>query len=238
MKFRLSSSDNWRWANEQSFPGDGELYYQPKSLPPDLRNYLKGFSPDLVAHGVQSDVPDTQLWSILGPVEKAHGSKSGYTDYSLGTPRSYTRWFSLTRIWAPWLAPRHGKDKFAPPEDAILCSFLRWDGLHLVLLAVSGVDDVLTVFKHDGQGNVTVHAMNDSEDQGQARVVAAVGRTFETANAAVMYHARKLVRGDQYMSGETRAEMLATLDGGVAAKWMENWYDGYGNAHGSTERNG
>ena len=179
---------------------------------------------------MQSEVADTQLWSINGPVEKASGSQSGYTDCSLGTPRSFTRWFSLTRIWTPWLAPRHGKDKFAPPEDAILCSFLRWDGLHLVLLAVSSVNDVLTVFKSDNQGNVIVHSMNDSENQGQARVVAAIGRTFETANAAAMYHARKLVRGDQYMSGKAKAEMQATLVGGVDVKWMENWYDGYSNA--------
>ena len=44
--------------------------------------------------------------------------------------------------------------------------------------------------------------------------------------AAVMYHARKLVRGDQYMSGEVKEEIKTALDKGIKVEWMENWYDG------------
>lgn len=107
-----------------------------------------------------------------------------------------------------------------------MASFLRWDGLHLVILAVSGIDDVLTELKPDGHGNVIASSRNDRESEGQARLIAAVATTFETANAAAIYHARKLVRGDQYMSNETKVEMMEMIGNDVKAEWMENWYDG------------
>ena len=189
-------------------------------------DYLKDISPDLVVHSVASETSETRLWSLTAPVRAAEGNNSGWTNVSLGTPRSFTRWFSLVRIWSPWLAPRHGKGVFAPAEDGVLCSFLRWDGLHLVMLAVSGVTDVLTVFKPDNVGNVVLSARNERPESGTAHVIAAVSTTFEKANAAVMYHARKLVRGDEYMSKELKAEMKTALDNDVRAEWMENWYDG------------
>ena len=226
LKYRLGASDVWKWVNDGSSLTDGELYFHPQRPPSDLIDYLKDISPEITVHLVQSDTPETQLWSISSPVKAAQGTHSGWTNVSLGTPRDFTRWFSLVRIWSPWLAPRHGKGIFAPSEDGILCSFLRWDGLHLVILAVSGVDDVLTVFKPDGQGNVTISARNDRPEPNTAKVIAAVSTTFEKANAAVMYHARKLVRGDEYMSNEIKAEMKTAIENDVKAEWMENWYDG------------
>ena len=192
----------------------------------ELTSYLKDFSQDLVVHSVSSESPNAQVWSITTAVKAAEGETSGWTETSLGIPRSFTRWFALVRIWSPWLAPRHGKGIFQPTEDTILCSFLRWDGLHLVLLAVSGIGDVLTVFKHDGHGNVVASSRNDSPKEGQTTIVAAVAPTFESANAAVMYHARKLVNDDQYMSNEIKAEMKVASENDVRAEWMENWYDG------------
>ena len=226
LKYRTSSSDSWKWVNEHSSLEDGELYFQPQQSPVELKDYLKGYDPRLSISSEASDTPQTLLWSITATVSKAEGKDSGYTDINLGLPNSFTRWFSLVRIWSPWLAPRHGKGKFAPTEDAVLSSFLRWDGLHLVILAISGTQDVLTVLRPDADGNVIAHSRNDGEEKGKLQVVVAVGRTFETANAAVMYHARKLVQGDQYMSGETKEEMKAQIDNGIKPEWMENWYDG------------
>ncbi|KAL6716630.1 hypothetical protein ACLMJK_006198 [Lecanora helva] len=191
--------------------------------------------PELTVHSVQSDAPGTHLWSMSSPVEAAEGEDSGWANVSLGAPRDFTRWFSLVRIWSPWLAPRHGKGNFAPSEDSVLASFLRWDGLHLVLLAISGVDDLLTVFKPDGQGNVIISARNDRPEPNKAKVLAAVGATFETANAAVMYHARKLVRGDEYMSGEVKVEMKTAIEKHVKAEWMENCPDCLQDTHGESQ---
>lgn len=201
---------------------DGELYFQPQSPPQRLSDYLKDYSRDLNVHSVPSEAYDTKLWTITSSVQAAKGKASGYTNVSLGIPRIYTRWFSIARIWTPWLAPRHGQGIFSPPEDAVVCSFLRWDGLHLALLAMSGVEDVVSVLKPDGQGNVILSSRNDCEDEGQAMVLAAVGNTFESVIAAAMYHARKVIHGDKLASNK-----LQTLtESGVKADWIENWSDG------------
>ena len=64
------------------------------------------------------------------------------------------RWFALVRIWTPWLAPRQGKGQFGLDKEAVMCSFLSLTGKHLVLLGISGVDDVMTMFTNDSEGNV------------------------------------------------------------------------------------
>ncbi|KAL9577683.1 MAG: hypothetical protein Q9212_006213, partial [Teloschistes hypoglaucus] len=226
LKYRLAANDTWKWVNEHSNLSDGELHFQPRTPPGDLVNYLRDFSHEFSINQVESETPDTLLWSLTASVKKADGKASGISETSLGIPRSFSRWFSLVRIWSPWLAPRHGHGQFSPKEDAMLASFLRLDGLHLVLLAVSGVDDVLNVFKPDEHGSVILHSRNDNTEEGEAKVLAAVGTTFNTALAAVMYHARKIVRGDASMSLDVRQEMKTALDKGVKAEWMENWYDG------------
>lgn len=68
-----------------------------------------------------------------------------------------SRWFSLVRIWVPWLAPRHGKDSFQLDKDAMFCSFLSPEGRHMALLAISGVNDVQSIFRSTESGEVTVH---------------------------------------------------------------------------------
>ena len=226
LKFRLSSSDSWKWVNDQSCLKDGELFFQAAFPSKELDHYFEAPLSHFNVHSVPSDVPDTQLWSLSSSVPAASIHTSAYSERRLGKPANFSRWFSLVRIWSPWLAPRHGQSFFNPTEDAVLSSFLRRDGLHLVLLAVSGIEDVLTVFKPDGEGNIMISARNDSTEKGQAVLIAAVGKTFEAANAAVMYHARKLIHGDEYMSSETKAEMKALIEGSVKAEWIENWYDG------------
>lgn len=67
------------------------------------------------------------------------------------------RWFALIRIWSPWLAPRQGKSTFALDKDAVMCSFLSQTGKHLVLMGISGVGDVMTLFQNDNDGNVVIH---------------------------------------------------------------------------------
>jgi hypothetical protein len=67
------------------------------------------------------------------------------------------RWFALVRIWSPWLAPRQGKGHFGLDKEAVLCSFLSSGSKHLVLLAISGANDVMTMFTSDSDGNVVIH---------------------------------------------------------------------------------
>ena len=132
----------------------------------------------------------------------------------------------MVRLWAPWLAPRHGKGRFAPDKEAVLASFLRKDGLHVVVLAISGIDDVLTTLTSDETGHVIIKGRNDSESPGTSRVLVAVGKSFEVANAAVMYHARRIVTGYQSDNG-TEGELIALQDKDIKPQWLEEWADGF-----------
>ena len=222
IKFRTSSSVVWKWVNDNSSLQDGELLFQPAKPPGQLTDYLKGFSSSFKVQNLPSETPETRLWHLLAT---SRGEEYGLT---LGTPRSSTRWFSLVRIWTPWLAPRHGRGIFAPTEDAVFSSFLRWDGLHLVILPVS--DKLLSVLRPNSQGDVILQSKSDQRSDpfsyGTAQVLIAVGRTFEAAIAAVMYEARKLVAGNQSMGEETRSKISTLLKDGIQPQWMENWYDG------------
>lgn len=66
------------------------------------------------------------------------------------------RWFALVRIWSPWLAPRQGKEHFQLDKEAVCVSFCSLGGKHLVLLAISGVDDIMSMFISDDAGNVVL----------------------------------------------------------------------------------
>jgi len=125
-------------------------------------------------------------------------------------------------------------------------SFLRSDGLHVVLLAVNGIDEVLTHFGSTANGEIVVQARNDSGRDRKFKVLAASAWKFEVANAAVMYEARKLVRQstaynqlveqlDQLPKSIT-AESVdsdtvlvnnknSTDESVVTPQWLESWYD-------------
>ncbi|KAB5549909.1 raffinose synthase Sip1 [Coniochaeta sp. 2T2.1] len=211
--------------------GDGvvvindNLEKKDNSQLPDL---IHGLNPDFKWKALTSQSPGTRLWSIEVAVGAAQGEDSAIVDHPLGTPwGGFLRWFAVVRIWAPWLAPRHGKDKFELDKDAIMCSFLSPEGRHMVILAISGVSDVLTVFHNSASGEVVLHIRNDEETATSATVLVATGDNFESANAAVMYQARNLVLASKKNTGEYDKEMTALREG-VRPEWYENWYDGLG----------
>jgi hypothetical protein len=74
---------------------------------------------------------------------------------------TFTRWFGLVRMWPPWICPRQGKTNFELDKEGVLLSFLSLTGKHLVLLAVSGVDDVMNLFTSvDGEVNLHVRTLS------------------------------------------------------------------------------
>lgn len=58
-------------------------------------------------------------------------------------------------------------------------------------------------------------------------VLAAVGDSFESANAAVMYQTRNVMNLTKTKTEEWQQE-VKTLLGEVKPEWRENWYDGLG----------
>jgi hypothetical protein len=155
-------------------------------------------------------------------VEGAEGKHAGILNENLGKPKDFSRWFAVTRIWSPWLAPRQGRDKFHPDKDALLAAFERKDGTHLVFLAISGIKDVLTIFRHDFDGGIVIHSQNDREQEGVVNILAAVGKTLENAIAATMYHARKIITRYEAAEGQMSAEHEALLKD-FKPQWLENW---------------
>lgn len=67
------------------------------------------------------------------------------------------RWFGLARAWEPWLCPVHGKDRFDTDKSVIMASFMSSEGLHLVALAVSGVNDVNAFIKPSESGGLVLY---------------------------------------------------------------------------------
>lgn len=232
VKYRSGSGQEWRWIRDEHGVGDGTVILNSnlttEALSDDFEKILKGYDTNITVKPCQSQCPGTRLWALEASAEAAKGEDSTFTDFNLGLPwGGFLRWFSLIRIWAPWLAPRHGKTKFELDKDAVLSAFVSSEGQHLVLLAVSGINDVMALFRSDKSGNVQLHLRNDGEKAEKTLVLAAVGHNFESANAAVMYHARQAVATSKRLSGELEQEMKA-LQEGVKPEWMENWYDGLG----------
>ncbi|KAF6820798.1 raffinose synthase sip1 [Colletotrichum sojae] len=232
LKFRHADTEPWRWTRDELGVGDGTVVVNRKpvleSVSERLEDIITGLNPAWKVKSLMSQCPGTRLWSLDGAVDPVDGDESKVGIIPLGLPwGGFLRWFALVRIWSPWLAPRHGKDRFNLDKDAVLCSFVSPAGKHLVFLAVSGVNNVLSVFRHDDSGHISVHARNDGTASENSKILVATGDNFESANAAAMYQARNYVMAEKKASDELQGELKA-IEEGIKPEWMENWYDGLG----------
>jgi hypothetical protein len=247
VRFRTSPQTEWQWINEQRHVSDGELIFPARASPfelgaeqetpiapakEELGKYIEGLSYDVEAEWRKSEAPGSILWDISGSVDGAKEGQSALKTAALGTPSSVARYFSLVRVWTPWLGPRHGRNKFKLTEDAVLCSFLRTDGSHLVLLGVSGTNDVLTVFESGENGEVVIKAANDNEESSKFKVLVAAADNFEVAICAIIYEARKLVtlQGEEEATEERKpsnpGDDVVLVEKDPKVQWMSEWYDG------------
>ncbi|KAM0089317.1 hypothetical protein ACP6JD_007332 [Aspergillus fumigatus] len=198
--------------------------------------FFDNLSTDVEVESRTSEAPASLLWSLSGSVEAAKEGESGLRRVSLGKPSSIARYFALVRVWIPWLGPRHGKKNFSLTEDAVLCSFLRTDGSHLVLLAVSGISDVLTVLASNEKGEVVIKAKSDHTEASKFQVLASAADDFEVAMSAVIYEARKMVRpyATEGLSDRSPTPVspmdndIVVVEKDPQAQWMSEWYDGLG----------
>lgn len=249
IRYRTDPYSPWQWVNSQFGMPDGEIIFQPPVDPLFLGPFPLNLDPGWNIRKLSSEVPDAQLYSIESneSIPRREGPNAKMETKVLQRVKpSFNRFFALVRIWSPWLAPRHGEGYFNITEDAVLCSFLQHDGKHLVLLAINGVDDILTLFKSDEFGRIVIAARNDGNKAGKFRILAATAWEFEVANAAVMYEARKIVRqsaavqesAEQLPKDINNAESVdsdtvlvsnssssSKEDSPPAPQWLESWYD-------------
>ncbi|PGH14075.1 hypothetical protein AJ80_06079 [Polytolypa hystricis UAMH7299] len=241
VRYRIDEYSPWQWVNEQFGARDGDLVFEP--VPTQLASsrslgeFINDLNQSLQIESRMSESPGTLLWNVKGEVGPAQGAQSVAQSLEFGSPKDFMRNFSLVRIWSPWLAPRHGTDKFRLTEDGLLISFLLKGGEHLVLLAVSGVDNVTTVFQSGTNSEIIISAKNDNRRESKFQILAAVGSSFELANSAVIYEARKVMRpfSEPLVSTEVVVDALpgsplgddiVLVENEPKAQWMSSWYDG------------
>lgn len=230
-------------------PGYGRTAWsssQP-SAKDQLGTYFESLSPEVEVESCVSEAPNSTLWRVSGTVPPASETQSSTREVALGVPASVVRYFTLVRIWTPWLGPRHGGKKFrVMTEDAVVCSFLRSDGAHLVLLGVSGVDHMVTVFGSGEEGEIVIKAQSDNTESAKFQALVSVAGDFEIAMSAVIYEARKAVRfpaqeqldkpatDEEKDQGEERpsssessqSDDLVVVEKDPKIQWMTQWYDG------------
>lgn len=249
VRFRTGPDTEWQWANQNHPIRDGELVWSPRSselekaassqlssldAEDELAKYIDNLCPEVQIELRKSEAPGSLLWAITGDVESANADVSGITRVTLGTPSSTIKYFSLVRIWCPWLGPRHGGDKFRLTEDAILCSFLRDDGVNLVILALSGINDVLTVIQSGDDGEVVLKARSDNYTVSDFHVLVAAAEDFEVAMSAVIYESRKVVRpfvepttvSEDQAPPSPLGEDIVMVEKDPQAQWLTEWVDG------------
>lgn len=226
LKFR-ARDQAWQWASDSFGEQDGEIRFQaPEFRPGSLHSCCSSLDPALgITLGSKASEQNTvTVWEICQSVPGAEDPRSGYSTRMIGIPRDFTHWFALVRHSTAWIAPRLGKEKIMLDTDAIFCSFLRRDGLHLILLAVT-VADLVTVLITNEDGELLMVGKNDSLESGQSIVIAALGTTFQDANAAAMARAENVVR----MSQPLPLEIWNSAAGGNVyddAEKPQGWYDG------------
>lgn len=225
IKFR--SGSDWKWVRDNQGAQDGTIISRPTFEAQDLTDLVGDLNPAFQWSQVLSETPKTSVWSVTTSIDGADGIHSAFKTVKFGRPwkGDFLRWFALVRIWTPWLCPRQGRSHFQLDKDAVMCSFLNKQGQHLVVYAISGVEDVLTIIESDDVGGISLNIRNDRETQGKARIVVALGNEFELANAAAMYHARSIVM-DLGKDNQQYEEEMKAIDEGVRVQWMENWFDG------------
>ena len=244
IRYRDEAHSPWQWVRDQFGIKDGELIWQAPVDPNFLWESPVALEPGWQTRKLVSEVPEARLYSIDSshPIPHSTDKDTKTETKVLGRVTFPLRFFAIVRIWHPWLAPRHGEGHFNITEDAMLISFLRSDGLHVVLLAVNGVDDILTLFKSNEQGQIVVAARNDTGKDGKFRLIAATAWDFEIANAAVMYEMRKVVRQSAMYqeaagqlpshirseSTESGYQLITNPESKEPAptpEWLATWYD-------------
>ncbi|KAI1077419.1 glycoside hydrolase family 36 protein [Whalleya microplaca] len=232
LKFRNGPDQTWNWVCEEQGIADGVVVINPEQLrnkqQSELSSIIQGLNPDLKVRGAASQVPRTELWTVEASIGPADDDHSAYADVELGTPwGGALRYFALVRHASPWLGPRQGGTQFSLDKDAVMCSFFNDQGKHLVLLGISGAGNVMTLFRSSSSHSVQLHIRNDDDHQSSGLVLAAVGNTFESTIAAVMYHARNVTLATR-KDDDKLAQGLKGVSDDIRPEWMENWYDGLG----------
>lgn len=214
----------WQWIRDVCSLENGEVFFRPTKRPrSDIHHYMGGLNEDYNIREVETASPGCICWEMSKSLSAADGINSAWDRATLGIPQSLSRWFALVRHNPAWFAPRQGRDALMLDADAILLSFLRKDGMHLILVAVSGFDDITCVFRADVPGQIVLVSRNDKVSAGTAHLFAAVGPTWHTAVKAAMEATKGYVQQQTGRTGDSAAYAVLTPE---EEQDLTCWYDG------------
>ncbi|PQE03585.1 raffinose synthase Sip1 protein [Rutstroemia sp. NJR-2017a BVV2] len=220
VKYRRKGEADWIWVKDGPDElGDGELIFKrpstPTALTTPLGYYIHGISPGC---RIETHVPDSStasLWTISIPIPASSSQEPFFEQFVVGLPTSFTRYFALVRQSNFWLCPRHGFSKLDLDEEAILLSFLRNDGYHFVVLAVS-TDGVVMTVKSDDAGNIIALGRNDEMTPKDGLLICAIGDTIEEGIEMVMARTKALI--SQGAATKPCSDKGYPLKGGIKAE--------------------
>ncbi|TGO29522.1 hypothetical protein BPAE_0014g00730 [Botrytis paeoniae] len=212
IKYRKSEDSTWKWVNNDPNPvGDAKIIFQKSSATLQLssiKEYISNLSADLhVKYHGKHEASNSPVWTLTYPIPApiASATEPSVQRIFIGFPKDIVQYFALVKRMNFWLVPRHGGSKFDLGEDdcqfytedaepkAILVSFLRNDGMHFVMLALS-INGVVTTLTSGENGSITFVGKNENEEERDGTVICAVGKTVEEGITAAMDHAKRVVR--------------------------------------------
>lgn len=117
--------------------------------------------------------------------------------FDLGVPRLLDHWVSIERLMAYWMEPKAGRHRMNVDRNSFMLAYRRDDGLHCVLLPVSGATDDCHTYLKAERGLITLHARNEGKGPGTGRLVVAVGKDINTAIKAAFDRAKSFVSPSQ-----------------------------------------
>ncbi|KAM5355010.1 hypothetical protein ACJ41O_001656 [Fusarium nematophilum] len=179
IKYRISEETAWQWTTCPTGFLKGEILLQePLPAQPDV-DLLIELSPGW--HSVRVETTDTaaSLFSLESDLIQ------GAQEKVLGLAYNQARYFAISCIEPPWIAPRHGDDFLYLSERSILCSILRRDG-NVVTVAAPSMDHVYTYLMSNDQGKFVVHVRNDTQSGQTCRIMVSVAPDIEASIRAIM----------------------------------------------------
>ncbi|RKF61929.1 putative galactinol--sucrose galactosyltransferase 6 [Erysiphe neolycopersici] len=233
IKFRNNLKQSWKSSRDILGIPDGVIVIKSKPYKDDpmsdLGRYIYGLNPGLEPKKCLGKNPNDLLWCLEAPIEAAEEGVSRIRDIELGAPwgeNKVLRWMAIVRNETPWLAPRQGTNCFELDSEAVICSFLNYLGKHLILLAISGISDVTTLFTSNDKGNVVIRVRNDGAKSSLFRVIVGIGDDFESTITSVMDYATDMITDltRRNTGWETNLDVTSKYND-LKKSSSEDWYD-------------
>lgn len=213
IKYRISDETAWQWITGSGSFLKGEIILQsPLEAHPEAGSLI-ALAPRWHEVRVETAHKEASLFSIES--DPINGSEQKI----LGTVLNQARFFAVSRIEPPWIAPRHGDDFLYLSERTILCSILRGDG-NVITVAAPSTSDVYTCLLSNEKGEFVAHTRDDSETGKPCRIMLSVAPDIETSIGAIMHNLQAeanetpLVRemiDEEFKSGGTDSSNLEPL---------------------------